>query len=117
MRCPVCMELYINPKILSCGHTLCILCVINIIKTNPYNNILCPTCRSKILDINNNVPLKEITYNMYIGLRINDHIINYNTVILEDTLTRLINSHPILSKNIDYVSNMKLGNSNYFYGS
>ncbi len=115
MRCPICMELYINPKILSCGHTLCISCINNMIKANLNDYILCPICRSRILDINDNIPLNKLMSNL--GLNINKSDLNSDSLVLENTLKYLISCHNILSKNIRYLNNMKSGKSNKFYGA
>uniref|UniRef100_A0A0K0E2L6 RING-type domain-containing protein n=1 Tax=Strongyloides stercoralis TaxID=6248 RepID=A0A0K0E2L6_STRER len=50
--CPVCLELYNDPRNLNCGHSLCLNCC-NILKTSinilneTKHNITCPICREK----------------------------------------------------------------------
>jgi hypothetical protein len=54
--CPICYELYGNsvndlhcPRVLPCGHTLCMGCIVNMSKTHHHE---CPTCKRKFELIN-----------------------------------------------------------------
>ena len=44
MNCSICLETFLNPRILLCGHTFCEECL----KKSIVNyNLSCPTCRYK----------------------------------------------------------------------
>ena len=42
MKCPVCLDVLIDPCTLSCGHTFCQLCLARMWKDNKEN---CPVCK------------------------------------------------------------------------
>lgn len=44
LSCPICQNVFVDPKRISCGHTFCNLCIISWLKNK--NN--CPLCRFKI---------------------------------------------------------------------
>ena len=46
--CPICLINYRNPKLLSCSHTICEICLKDIIKKHP-DNPLCPICNTPIV--------------------------------------------------------------------
>ena len=43
LECPVCMELYTDPRLLPCSHTLCKTCLDGVVKNS---SITCPVCRA-----------------------------------------------------------------------
>jgi len=44
LSCPVCKELFINPEMLFCGHTICKVCLENLfLSARPYT---CPVCKT-----------------------------------------------------------------------
>eukprot|EP00057_Strongylocentrotus_purpuratus_P011555 XP_011666029.1 PREDICTED: E3 ubiquitin-protein ligase TRIM56-like [Strongylocentrotus purpuratus] len=48
LQCPVCLNTFTDPKILSCSHTYCKDCLDNIVKCNGNDQILrCPVCRAE----------------------------------------------------------------------
>ena len=47
VTCPVCLQMYNNPKMLPCQHTYCQQCLLNMEKDK---NITCPECR-KMADV------------------------------------------------------------------
>ncbi|XP_064395345.1 E3 ubiquitin-protein ligase TRIM45-like [Halichondria panicea] len=46
--CHICLEQYKHPKLLPCGHTFCLHCLVKMeeANTNPGANICCPECRT-----------------------------------------------------------------------
>ena len=51
LKCPVCLEEFVDPKTLSCSHTVCTACLSNMVEpralgTNAGRFVRCPTCRS-----------------------------------------------------------------------
>ena len=61
LECPVCMEYYVYPKILSnCGHTVCGKCVRLISKNN--EDVQCPICNklSLIETLNTNYVVQDL---------------------------------------------------------
>jgi len=47
-ECPVCTEVYIDPRVLPCGHTLCFQCVAKCCENKPTGGkVACPMCRTK----------------------------------------------------------------------
>ena len=64
LECPVCMEYYVSPKILSsCGHTICSNCV-NQIGDN--EQISCPICKklSLIEMLKTNYVVQDLVYQL-----------------------------------------------------
>ena len=63
MECEICVSVYDSqehlPKILSCGHTLCLCCVKKLLGMHPAGNLTCPKCR--IMAVYNKA--EEITTN------------------------------------------------------
>jgi len=46
--CPICTEMYIDPRVLPCGHTLCFQCVAKCCENKPPGDeVACPLCRTK----------------------------------------------------------------------
>uniref|UniRef100_A0AC34QWK9 RING-type domain-containing protein n=1 Tax=Panagrolaimus sp. JU765 TaxID=591449 RepID=A0AC34QWK9_9BILA len=52
ITCPVCLEIYVEPKLLNCGHTLCLKCVQQLIQNARQSALgyrdaefMCPECR------------------------------------------------------------------------
>ncbi len=65
LECPICMEYYVCPKILSgCGHTICNLCVK---KLSCDENILCPMCNklSSVESLNTNYVVQDLVHQMF----------------------------------------------------
>jgi len=63
MNCGICYQIYVNPKIFSCGHSFCLKCTINILKENlkeTYPCPKCPFCKQNILEINHNFILCDL---------------------------------------------------------
>ena len=44
VKCPVCLNVLINPSTLSCGHTFCQLCLARMWKSNKE---ICPVCKEE----------------------------------------------------------------------
>ncbi|CAF1196916.1 unnamed protein product [Rotaria sordida] len=55
LTCPICMDLFDDPRLLPCSHTFCYKCLYSIINNN-HSFVICPICRShfigQILPIN-----------------------------------------------------------------
>lgn len=45
LKCIICMEIFINPVVLSCGHSFCRMCVEDMLRDKP----ACPVCRAPTL--------------------------------------------------------------------
>ena len=47
MKCVLCYQVLLDPATLSCGHTFCQVCLVNMKTSNrfPANSIECPMCR------------------------------------------------------------------------
>eukprot|EP00057_Strongylocentrotus_purpuratus_P005651 XP_003731468.1 PREDICTED: tripartite motif-containing protein 2-like [Strongylocentrotus purpuratus] len=45
LECPVCLKFFKEPKILTCSHTFCKVCLEKILETR--RKLLCPTCREE----------------------------------------------------------------------
>ena len=48
-ECPICTEVYTDPRVLSCGHTICLKCIRKYIEEKESNEEepVCPMCRKK----------------------------------------------------------------------
>ncbi|XP_030845770.1 tripartite motif-containing protein 59-like [Strongylocentrotus purpuratus] len=48
LECPVCLNTFTDPKILSCSHTYCKACLDNVLERNGHGQMLrCPVCRAE----------------------------------------------------------------------
>eukprot|EP00057_Strongylocentrotus_purpuratus_P027350 XP_011681824.1 PREDICTED: tripartite motif-containing protein 45-like isoform X2 [Strongylocentrotus purpuratus] len=57
LECPVCLDTFTDPKILSCSHTYCKPCLDNILECHGNDQMLrCPVCRAETL-----VPNQEVS--------------------------------------------------------
>lgn len=45
LTCPVCLEVYRNPHLLSCGHNFCKTCLDNVKRQGERGRFRCPECR------------------------------------------------------------------------
>ncbi|XP_041472386.1 RING finger protein 207-like [Lytechinus variegatus] len=45
-ECPVCLSTFTDPKILSCSHTFCKICLENLLECHGNSQIRCPVCRA-----------------------------------------------------------------------
>lgn len=58
LKCSICIEPYVIPHILSCGHSYCYMCIWNWLGTRKH----CPTCREPVLsEPIRNLALEHIT--------------------------------------------------------
>jgi hypothetical protein len=49
-ECPICMEIYVDPRTLPCLHTYCFKCIEEFTKDNePGTKTLCPVCRTEFI--------------------------------------------------------------------
>ena len=68
LKCVICMEIFLNPVILGCGHSFCKLCIQDILKTNPK----CPTCKTPSFfgseNLRANFAVKSYIESKYAGL-------------------------------------------------
>ena len=44
-NCPICLDIIQRPRLLSCGHVYCRICVLKVIELGVCNTIRCPVCR------------------------------------------------------------------------
>ncbi|XP_030840930.1 E3 ubiquitin-protein ligase TRIM33-like [Strongylocentrotus purpuratus] len=57
LECPVCLNTFTNPKILSCSHTYCKVCLDNVLECHGNDQMLrCPVCRAET-----NVPNQDVS--------------------------------------------------------
>ena len=47
VRCPVCLDYYKEPKVLTCGHLVCCQCLVNWMTANVLPTT-CPVCRANL---------------------------------------------------------------------
>ncbi|XP_030832213.1 tripartite motif-containing protein 2-like [Strongylocentrotus purpuratus] len=47
LECPVCLNTFTDPKILSCSHTYCKVCLDNLLEYHGDQMLRCPVCRAK----------------------------------------------------------------------
>ena len=46
-ECPICADVFVNPKLLQCGHTVCLQCLQQIIRGKLRGDeVRCPICRT-----------------------------------------------------------------------
>ena len=45
LNCTICYEVYKRPKYLSCYHSYCEECVVNLVRSQRKTNIICPQCK------------------------------------------------------------------------
>jgi len=57
LECPICSELYTDPRVLPCGHTFCFKCI-NQCRGNrqPGQSMPCPFCRNAFTTLPNELP-------------------------------------------------------------
>ena len=55
LSCPVCVEYFVDPKQLMCGHTFCENCLIKVYRSQACQELTCPMCRQVTLVPNGDV--------------------------------------------------------------
>jgi Zinc finger, C3HC4 type (RING finger) len=100
LKCIICMDLFLNPVVLSCGHSFCKVCVQDLIRDKPS----CPVCRTPTLQgVENLLPnftlknLIERDYSEYLKHRINNEDIiglERRKVVEDRAIKRNIASFP-----------------------
>jgi hypothetical protein len=97
LECPICLEKFINPKILPCSHTFCLRCLI------PENNkIKCALCRTEhnipssgTLAFSTNRQIEDLLEINLITTNAND-LNKYRETINREEVTRTNNTSKIL---------------------
>ena len=56
-NCPICLEIFTNPVVVTCGHTFCNKCITSWLKES--RDIVCPMCRTKILTVSRNIVVEK----------------------------------------------------------
>ncbi|XP_072178295.1 uncharacterized protein [Diadema setosum] len=46
LQCPICLNTFVDPKLLSCSHTYCKDCLMRLFNSQKEGNITCPVCRN-----------------------------------------------------------------------
>ena len=48
LTCPLCLQLFTEPKVLSCQHTFCLVCLKRYLEHNsfPFSQCVCPICKA-----------------------------------------------------------------------
>ena len=64
LKCPICLDVYNNPRVLNCLHSFCEPCIQSLVtkgqdKTAVPTGIMCPLCRTETLSPCPNKPLTE----------------------------------------------------------
>lgn len=115
MLCPVCLQLYTRPKSLSCGHTLCIGCIVEMIEN--YSNIdelKCPLCNGYVMYIIDNIYFNKFinTFPILVNNNKNKHI---NDIFLESKLENLIDKSSNLKNKINFCKTITYDHPSYTY--
>jgi len=65
-ECPICTDVYTDPRVLSCGHTCCLKCIRKYIEEKESNEEepVCPWCRTKLTLPSNRV--EDLTKNFFV---------------------------------------------------
>ena len=58
MNCPICLENFLEPQILNCGHSYCLRCIISLQQHSP-RTASCPECRQRIIRYTSNYSLNN----------------------------------------------------------
>jgi len=49
-ECPICTEVYVDPRVLPCGHTFCLQCIESMSNDKgPGDQLACPLCRKEFI--------------------------------------------------------------------
>lgn len=118
MDCPVCLEIYLKPKILSCGHTICLNCVVKLLKFNfeDKKKFKCPMCKCDTIYINDNFMLEESINCIISTLNIENKMVINDINLLENDLNTFISKNKCLYDMMNFLFELKTGNSPYIYG-
>merc|ERR1712001_204334 len=65
-QCPICLDLVFKPtKLHPCSHIFCDPCIRKVRPLDTTKSIMCPICRSEILDCSRDLELENIMDNTY----------------------------------------------------
>lgn len=60
LTCPVCQDVFVDPRQLTCGHSLCARCLENLWNFSSEMPFRCPDCRQQISRVHTSYALKSI---------------------------------------------------------
>lgn len=107
MYCPNCRMIFFEPQSLSCGHTLCINCIILMLKKYSNNVIpLCPICNLKVVNIYINYSITALVEKWYEKTKIEENIKEKKEKLKKQFL-ELLNSNDALKYCMYYHKQVK----------
>uniref|UniRef100_A0A3P9KFN2 RING-type domain-containing protein n=1 Tax=Oryzias latipes TaxID=8090 RepID=A0A3P9KFN2_ORYLA len=90
LTCPVCQDIFIDPRQLPCGHSMCLSCLNNLLDHSSDSPLRCPDCRAQFRELCKSRRVATVLYLLDVfdsSLLLHLHFFNLS---LQETLAKKV---------------------------